>query len=251
MPQEFAPEDEAIFEDFAAKILEMAQDLARTNSQYSTREILERSLEITVSAAKRLKMKKVSGWHVAMAEEKELFAPDIRQPQPGKGIDGRKGFDGRYAQHVAEVYRDPTKKEYYRQRAAEINAESRVCSMESLKKVQRKKIKRLITYVNDFGQYDINLVLMTVPSKAKPHLFTTSGFAASYYRLLARDGRGQDQFATMCDGGRLLRDAEALPGAQLDSRKRNDLRSETAMMLLELISKIKYLNILELQHTDM
>ena len=103
MPQEFAPEDEAIFEDFAAKILEMAQDLARTNSQYSTREILERSLEITVSAAKRLKMKKVSGWHVAMAEEKELFAPDIRQPQPGKGIDGRKGFDGRYAQHVADV----------------------------------------------------------------------------------------------------------------------------------------------------
>ena len=139
VPQEFALEEKAIFEDFAAKFLEMAQDLARTNSQYSTREIRERSLEITVSATKRLKMKTVSGWRVAMAEEKELFAPDIRHPQPGEGIDGRKGFDGRYAQHLAEDYWNFTKKEYYRQRAAEINAESEVCSMESLKKVQRKK----------------------------------------------------------------------------------------------------------------
>ena len=114
----------------------------------------------------------------------------------------------------------------------------------------KKIIKRLITYINDFGQYDIQLVLMTVPSKLKPHLFMISGFATSYYRLPAQDGRGQDRFANMFDGSRLLQMAEAIPTAQLDSLKRNDLRSETATMLLKLISKIKYLNILQLHHID-
>ena len=224
----------------------MAQDLARTNSKYSTQEILERSLDITASAAKRLKVKQVSAWHVAMAEEKELIALNIRQPQKGKGIDGRKGFDGRYAQHVAEVYRDPEKRQHYQQRADEINAQSRVGSLKSLKKTQKHMLKRLTTYLTELSHIDMHLVLMAVPSKAKPVLFTTSGFAASYYKLLSRDGRGQDQFITICQGGKLLQDAAGLPRAPLNELKRNSLRAEIITMLKDLISKIQNHNIAEM-----
>lgn len=236
-PQAFAEEDESIFSDFAAKIIAMAQELARTNSKYSTQEILERALDITSSAAKRLKVKKVSAWHVALAEEKDLFALEIRQPLPGKGADGRRGFDGRYAQHVAEAYRDPAKRAHYRQRADEINADTRVGSLVSLRKIQKHRLKRLTTYLIELSHNDVHLVLMAVPSKAKPILFTTSGVAASYYKLLARDGRGQDQFITICQGGKLLQDAAGLPNVPIDSLKRNGLRAEVNSMLLELISK--------------
>ena len=175
---------------------------------------------------------------MALTEEKDLFTLDIRQPLAGKGVDGRKEFDGRYAQHVAEVYRDPAKREHNQQRADEINAETRVGSLKSLRKTQKHRLKRLTTHLTELGQNDMHIVLMAVPSKASPVLFTTSGFAASYYKLLSRDGRGQDQFITMCQGGKLLQDAAVLPSSSIDLLKRNDLRSEIVKMLIVLISKI-------------
>ena len=218
----------------------MAQDIARTNSKYSTQEILRRSLDITACTALRLTVKRQTAWHVAMAEEKNFVAPDIRQPVPGKGADGRKGFDGRYAQEVAAAYNDPAKKEYYQKRADEINAVSLVGSVAPLRQTQKDNLKRLTKYLTKLSENDMHLVLMAVPSQAKPVLFTTSGFAASYYKFLARDGRGQDQFITMCQGGQLLQDAAVLPSVPTDSLQRNTLRSEIITLLRELISKTSY-----------
>ena len=218
----------------------MAQDLASTNSRYSTQEILQRSLDITASVARRLKVKKVSAWHVAMAEEKALISMEVRQPLVGKGLAGRKGFDGRYAQHVAAAYRDPEKREHYQQRAKEINAETRVGSLNPLLTTQKHRLKRLTTYLTELSHHDMHLVLMVVPSKAKPVLFTTSGFAASYYKLLSKAGWGQDQFITICQGGTLLQEAAGLPSGTTVSLKRNGLRSENITMLKDLISKALY-----------
>ncbi|KAF8533794.1 hypothetical protein BDD12DRAFT_809894 [Trichophaea hybrida] len=69
--------------------------------------LVEQSLNITIAAAKRLRINKLSGWQVAMREEKGLVATELKQPVSGKGYKGRKGFDGRYSQHVADVYQDP------------------------------------------------------------------------------------------------------------------------------------------------
>src|SRR5437660_285490 len=175
----------------------MAQDLAGTNCNYSTAQILERSLAITASATARLKTKKLSGWQVAMAEERHLVAPDIRMPLAGGGPNERKRFDGRYAKHVTAIYRDPAKREHYEKRAAEVNAELRVGSVDSLLRTQKKGLKKLTAFLTELGDQQVHIVMMAVPSEARPTLFTTSGFAASYYKLLARDRRGHQQFMMM------------------------------------------------------
>ncbi|KAF8534840.1 hypothetical protein BDD12DRAFT_809043 [Trichophaea hybrida] len=48
---DFPDEDDVIVSEFAVKIIAMAQDLARQNSKYSTNEIPERFLHITIAAA--------------------------------------------------------------------------------------------------------------------------------------------------------------------------------------------------------
>ncbi|KAF8536788.1 hypothetical protein BDD12DRAFT_807499 [Trichophaea hybrida] len=111
--------------EFADKIIAMAQDLAWQNSKYSTNEILEQSLNITIAAATRLHFNKLSGWQVAMREEMELVATDLRQPIFDKGYKGRNLFDGRYSQHDTEVYQDPEKRKFCMKRAEEINKEGR------------------------------------------------------------------------------------------------------------------------------
>lgn len=223
----------------------MAQELAQVNSVYSTVEILDRSLAITAAAAKRLKIKKVSAWQVAMAEEKDLVEPEMKQPLIGKGLDGRKGFDGRYSHHVAAVYQDPEKKRHYQERAAEINAGSGVGVVKSLQGTQKKALRQLTQHLTSLADHEMHIVLMVVPSKAKPTLFTTSGFAASYYKLLSRDGRGHEQFMTICKGGALLNEATRLSNAPTAGvLKRNDKRAEVISLLKDLISNTSFLNII-------
>ncbi|KAF8538924.1 hypothetical protein BDD12DRAFT_883767 [Trichophaea hybrida] len=107
---DFPDENDVIFSEFADKIIAMAQDRARQNSKYSTNDILERSLNFTIAAAKQLGFNKLSGWQVAMREEKDHIATDLRQPVSGNCYKGRKGFDGRYSQHVADLYQDCEKR---------------------------------------------------------------------------------------------------------------------------------------------
>ncbi|KAF8534152.1 hypothetical protein BDD12DRAFT_896950 [Trichophaea hybrida] len=183
---DFPDEDDVIFCEFADKIIAMAQDLTRQNSKYSTNEILERSLNITIAAAKRLRFNKLSGWQVAMCEEKELVATDLRQPISGKGYKGRKGFDGRYSQHVAEVYQDPEKREFYMKRAEEINEEGRVGLLTSLKSTQKKSLNQLTKFLHELAGNEVHLIVMAVPSKAKPILFTSAGFGGAYTSSLYR-----------------------------------------------------------------
>ena len=225
----------------------MAQDLASRNSSYTTAQILERTLAITASATTRLKFKKLSGWQVAMAEEKHLVAPDTLRPLAGGGPNGRKGFDGRYSKHVAEVYRDPEKRERYQNRAAEINSEVRVGSVDSLQRTQKKAMQRLTAFLGELGEQEVHIVMMAVPSQTRPTLFTTSGFAASYYKLLADGRRGHQQFVLMCKGGTLLEQAAKLPVSNIRGipLARNEKRSENITMLKELISKISYHNIID------
>ncbi|KAF8538101.1 hypothetical protein BDD12DRAFT_806398 [Trichophaea hybrida] len=82
-------DDDVIFSEFADKILAMAQDLVQQNSKYSTNEILKQSLNITIAAATQLCFNKLSGWQVAIREEKGLVATDLRQPESGTGNKGR------------------------------------------------------------------------------------------------------------------------------------------------------------------
>ncbi|KAF8533653.1 hypothetical protein BDD12DRAFT_898307 [Trichophaea hybrida] len=180
---DFPDEDNDIFSKFADKIIAMAQDLVRQNSKYSTNEILEQSLNITIAAAKRLRINKLSGWQVAMREEKGLVATELKQPVSGKGYKGRKGFDGRYSQHVADVYQDP-KRELYIKRAEEINEEGRVGRLTLLKSTQKKSLNRLTKFLHELAGNEVHLIVMAVPSNAKPILFTSAGFGGAYYKLI-------------------------------------------------------------------
>jgi hypothetical protein len=134
-------EDDGIFEDFADKVLAMAQDLARTTTKYTTMQILERARAVTTSKVSRLRCNKMSAWNLAMREEKELVSADLRRPKGGSGYKGRLGFTGEYAKEVANVYEE--KREYYEEKVKEMNEEGRVGTMESLKRAQTKGVKLL------------------------------------------------------------------------------------------------------------
>ncbi|KAF8534844.1 hypothetical protein BDD12DRAFT_894893 [Trichophaea hybrida] len=234
---DFPDEDDVIFSEFADKIIAMAQDLGRQNSKYSTNEILERFLNITIAAATQLRFNKLPGCQVAMREEKELVATDLRQPVSGKGYKGRKGFDGRYSQHVAEVYQDPEKREFYMKIAEEINEEGRVGLLTSLKSTQNKSLNQLTKFLHELARNEVHLIVMAVPSKAKPILFTSAGFGGAYSKLIVQSSRGQDEFITTCEGGALLQEAvKATTSTYKGSSGRNLMRSKIVQMLKEPIS---------------
>jgi hypothetical protein len=134
-------EDDGIFENFADKVLAMAQDLARTTTKYTTMQILERARAVTTSKVSRLRCNKMSAWNLAMREEEELVSADLRRPKAGSGYKGRLGFTGEYAKEVANVYEE--KREYYEEKVKEMNEEGRVGTMESLKRAQMKGVKLL------------------------------------------------------------------------------------------------------------
>ncbi|KAF8538990.1 hypothetical protein BDD12DRAFT_883602 [Trichophaea hybrida] len=77
--------DQTRIEEFAETIIAMAEDLAWQNSIYYKNEILGQSLNISIAAAEQLHFNKLSVWQVAMSEEHELVATDLRQHISGKG----------------------------------------------------------------------------------------------------------------------------------------------------------------------
>jgi len=136
-----ADEDNAIIEDFADKVLVMAQVLARTTTEYTAMQNLEHVSTATTSEVSRLRSNKMSAWNLAMREEKESVSADLRRAKAGCGYKGRLGFTEEYAKEVANVYEE--KREYYEEKVKEMNEEGRVCTMESLKRVQTKGVKLL------------------------------------------------------------------------------------------------------------
>ncbi|KAF8536945.1 hypothetical protein BDD12DRAFT_807336 [Trichophaea hybrida] len=165
-----------------------------------------------------------------MREAKELVATDLRQPVSGKGYNGRKGFDGRYSQHVSEVYQDPEKREFYMKRAVEINEEGR-----------NKSLNRLTKFLHELVRNEVHLIVVAVLSKVKPILFTSAGFGGAYYKHIVQSGRGQDEFIITCAGGALLQEAaKATTSTYKGSSGRNLMHSEMVKMLKELISKNVY-----------
>jgi hypothetical protein len=123
--------DDGIFEDFADKVLAMAQDLARTRTKYTTMQILEGARAVTTSKVSRLRCNKISAWNLAMREEKESVSADLRRPKAGSGNKWRLEFPGEYAKEVANVYEE--KREYYEEIVKEMNEEGRVGTRETLK----------------------------------------------------------------------------------------------------------------------
>jgi hypothetical protein len=239
---DFPQEDDAIFREFADKIVGMAQELARQNSQYTTKEILRRALKITTATSKRLRFNKVSAWQVAMREERELVDQELRQPVAGKGYQGRKGFDGKYSQHVSGEYNnDAEKRNAWQERATELNEYRGVGTLESLKTTQKKSLKRLSKYLHELTDNEVHLILMAYPTKSKPLLFTSAGFGAAYYKLIVASGRSHDEFMTACEGGGILKQAASVSKPGYDgSAGRNKLRSEIVVMLKDLLSKSIY-----------
>ena len=134
-------EDDGIFEDFAYKVLAMAQDLARMTTKYTTMQILESVSAVTTSQVSRLSCNKMSAWNLAMRAEKESVSADLRRPKAGLGCKRQLGFRGEYAKEVANVYEET--REYYKEKVKEMNEERRVGTMESLKRAQTKGVKLL------------------------------------------------------------------------------------------------------------
>lgn len=219
----------------------MAQDLARQNSQYTTKEILSRALKITTATSKRLRFNKVSAWQVAMREESGLVDKTLLQPVAGKGYQGRKGFDGKYSKHVSEEYKDTEKRLAWSKRATELNADAGVGTLESLHTTQKTGLKRLSNYLHELTNNEVHVILMACPTKAKPLFFTSAGFGAAYYKLIVASGRSHDEFMTACEGGGLLKQAVSATNSGYDGcLGRNKLRAEIVILLKELISKSSY-----------
>jgi len=129
------------FEDFADKVLAMAQDLARTTTKYTTMQILERARAVTTSKVSRLRCNNISTWNLAMREERESVSADLRRPKAGPGYQGQLGFPAEYAKEVVNVYAE--EREYYKEKVTEINEEGHVGTMESLKRAQTKGVRLL------------------------------------------------------------------------------------------------------------
>jgi len=87
-------EDDGIFMVFADKVLMMGRDLARTTTNYTTMQILERARAVTTSKAYCLRCNKMSTWNLAIREEKESVSTDLHRPKAGCGYKGQLGFTG-------------------------------------------------------------------------------------------------------------------------------------------------------------
>ena len=133
--------DDGTFEDFADKVLAMAQDLARKTSKYTTTQIPKRARAVTSSKVSRLRWNMMSAWHLEMREEKESVSADLRRPRAGSWYNGRRRFTGEYAKEVANVSEE--KREYYKEKVKEMNKESHVGTMESLKWAHTKGVTLL------------------------------------------------------------------------------------------------------------
>jgi hypothetical protein len=81
-------EDDRIFENCADKVLDVAQDLARTTTKYTTMQILECARAESTSKVSHLRCNKMSAWNLAMREEKEIVSADLRRPKEGSGYKG-------------------------------------------------------------------------------------------------------------------------------------------------------------------
>jgi hypothetical protein len=73
-------EHDSTFDDFPNTVLQMAQDLARTTTQYTTMPILKRAMAVTTSKVSRLGCNKMSTWNLAMREENESVSADLCRP---------------------------------------------------------------------------------------------------------------------------------------------------------------------------
>ncbi|KAF8537723.1 hypothetical protein BDD12DRAFT_887084 [Trichophaea hybrida] len=122
-------------------------------------------------------------------------------------------------------------------RAEEISEEGRVGLLTSLKSTQKKSLKWLTKFLHELAGNEVHLIVIAVPTKAKPILFTSAGFGGAYYKLIVQSGRGQDEFITICKGGALLQEAaKATTSTYNGTSGRNLMCSEIVQMLKELIN---------------
>jgi len=83
----------------------------------------------------------MSAWHLEMREEKESVSADLRRPRAGSWYNGRRRFTGEYAKEVANVSEE--KREYYKEKVKEMNEESHVGTVESLRRAQTPVVNLL------------------------------------------------------------------------------------------------------------
>ena len=134
-------QDDFHIEDFADKVLAIAQDLARTTTKDTTMQILNRARAATTSKVFRLHCTKMSAWNLPMSEEKESVSADLRRPKAGSEYKWQIGFTGEYAKLLANVYEE--KREYYDEKVNEINEEGQVGTLKCLNRAQTKRVKLL------------------------------------------------------------------------------------------------------------
>jgi hypothetical protein len=75
----------------------------------------------------------------AMKKEKESVSTDPRRPKTGCAYNGRLGFTREYTKKVANLY--AVNRESNEEKVKEMNEEGHVGTTESLKRVQRQRVK--------------------------------------------------------------------------------------------------------------
>jgi hypothetical protein len=76
---------------------------------------------------------------------------------------------------------------------------------------------------------------MVVPTKIPPVLFRSSGYGEAYYKLLAMGKKDINEFALMCEGTDLFKEAKAKGSNQsalTATQARDQLRANVRKLLL-------------------
>lgn len=116
---------------FGEKIAIEALELAKMNNQWTARGILEEIGIIVGDALGRVHRPRVSGYYVALREEKANAPPEA--------LSGGRAMKGQYAKYVAPLYK--LKKEEYDQKAKEERGTAAGTRLKSTKDVHKGLLK--------------------------------------------------------------------------------------------------------------
>jgi HKD family nuclease len=131
-----------IAKEFAQKVMELAEETAAEHDFLSVKQLLQHAKMINSAKVARIKIKKHTGWNVALEEMKNSTDKADREPTR------QKAFTGDYQNMVKDTYH--ANKDHYQAIAEQKNADVKAGESQALKKTQEKALRQLKRFVSAF-----------------------------------------------------------------------------------------------------
>jgi hypothetical protein len=126
---------------------ELAEETAAEHDFLSVKQLLQHAKMINSAKVARIKIKKHTGWNVALEEMKN--STDKADREPTRQLkNGRKAFTGDYQKMVNDMYH--ANKDHYQAIAEQNNADVKAGESQALKKTLEKALRQLKRFVSAF-----------------------------------------------------------------------------------------------------